>query len=220
MIQAAIIGDAARVAEFRRLVAEKPIQLIESQAEALPDGLRLCIDLNLDQHPERLQHYARHKGLTVMGCAVLRSLAEMAQGIEDMQCRLFGMNALPTFIHRELIEISLFRPADREAADLLLQELNLQTVWVEDQVGMVTPRIMAMIINESFFTQQEGTASGDDIDTAMKLGLNYPGGPMEWLARIGPALMLQLLEALQRNTGDPRYIVARKFRQYVQQQAG
>jgi 3-hydroxybutyryl-CoA dehydrogenase len=70
---------------------------------------------------------------------------------------------------------------------------------------MVTPRIIAMIINEAFYTVQEGTATKKDIDTAMKLGVNYPKGPFEFLEQIGVEYIYTMLEAIYNDTKEERY---------------
>ena len=54
---------------------------------------------------------------------------------------------------------------------------------VQDRTGMVMPRILCMLINEAAFALMENIASPSDIDTAMKLGTNYPFGPVEWADR-------------------------------------
>jgi 3-hydroxybutyryl-CoA dehydrogenase len=63
-----------------------------------------------------------------------------------------------------------------------------------------------MIINEAFLTLQEGTAERKDIDLAMKLGTNYPGGPFEWAEKWGLDEVARLLHRLQQSTGEPRYV--------------
>ena len=70
---------------------------------------------------------------------------------------------------------------------------------------MVSPRVICMIINEAYFTFEEGTASREDIDLAMKLGTNYPFGPFEWADKIGLANVCKLLKAVYEDTGDARY---------------
>ena len=59
--------------------------------------------------------------------------------------------------------------------------------------------------NEAYITAEEGTASREDIDLAMKLGTNYPFGPFEWAKRIGIANVLKLMDALYASTNDERY---------------
>jgi 3-hydroxybutyryl-CoA dehydrogenase len=70
---------------------------------------------------------------------------------------------------------------------------------------MVTPRVIFMIINEAYFTVQEGTARKADIDQGMKLGTNYPYGPFEWSELIGLQHVYELLEAVYEDTKDERY---------------
>ena len=79
---------------------------------------------------------------------------------------------------------------------------------VDDRVGMVTPRVIALIINEAFYTVQEGTATKKDIDLGMKLGTNYPNGPFEWCKKIGIQNIYELLEAMYEDTKDERYKIS------------
>ena len=64
-----------------------------------------------------------------------------------------------------------------------------------------------MIINEAFYTVQEGTAVAKDIDTAMKLGTNYPKGPFEFLKLMGIKNVYNALNAVYNDTHDERYKV-------------
>jgi 3-hydroxybutyryl-CoA dehydrogenase len=69
-----------------------------------------------------------------------------------------------------------------------------------------------MIINEAYYTLEEGTANRGDIDLAMKLGTNYPYGPFEWAQRIGIHHLVKLLDALHQDTHDERYKVCNLLR--------
>jgi 3-hydroxybutyryl-CoA dehydrogenase len=62
-----------------------------------------------------------------------------------------------------------------------------------------------MIINEAYYTVQEGTACRTDIDLGMKLGTAYPKGPFEWSEEIGIDHVYETLEALYQDTKDERY---------------
>ncbi len=79
-----------------------------------------------------------------------------------------------------------------------------------DIAGMITARILAAIINEAWYTWQEGVSSKEEIDTAMRLGTNYPLGPFEWGATIGLDRIVELLEVM--STTDPRYIPAESLK--------
>jgi 3-hydroxybutyryl-CoA dehydrogenase len=78
---------------------------------------------------------------------------------------------------------------------------------------MITARILAVLINEAWYTWQEGVSSKEEIDTAMRLGTNYPLGPFEWGARIGLDRIVGLLEVMSRT--DPRYIPADTLKKAV-----
>ena len=118
---------------------------------------------------------------------------------------LFGMNLLPTFVDRSLAEMTQLKNDGVSEMETIMNDLGWQVKWVESRVGMVTPRVVFMIINEAFFTVQEGTASREDIDTGMKLGTAYPKGPFEWMNEVGIENVYQSLEAIYNDTKDGRY---------------
>jgi 3-hydroxybutyryl-CoA dehydrogenase len=62
-----------------------------------------------------------------------------------------------------------------------------------------------MIINEAYFTLEEGTANREDIDKGMKLGTAYPFGPFEWSQLVGIDVVYETLLAIKTDTGDERY---------------
>jgi 3-hydroxybutyryl-CoA dehydrogenase len=106
------------------------------------------------------------------------------------------------------LEVSVLKEDDTALLKRFCQQLNTEFLLVDDRVGMVTPRIICMIINEAYCTVQEGTASRADIDLAMKLGTNYPFGPFEWCARIGLKNVYELLEAIYEDSKDERYKIS------------
>jgi 3-hydroxybutyryl-CoA dehydrogenase len=117
---------------------------------------------------------------------------------------VFGFCGLPGFFNRDIMEVTC---DDKQSGTLsaIAEKLNIKYIRVKDQVGMVTPRVVAMIINEAFETLQNDVASKADIDLSMKLGTNYPFGPFEWAERIGVDKLQKLLLAIQQETGDSRY---------------
>ncbi len=166
----------------------------------------VVFDMLLEDQAFLLSTYAGLQGKVVVGGAVKRNLASMAASIsQPMLCHLIGMNAHPTFINRDKIEISVFNQSSKPVMENILSNLDWDCQWVADRVGMVSPRLVYAVINEGFFTSQEGTASPDEIDEAMKLGVNYPQGPFEWLSKIGVRYVYETLEALQADTHDGRY---------------
>ena len=80
--------------------------------------------------------------------------------------------------------------------------MGKETVLVRDSAGFVTSRINAMIGNEAFLMLEEGVASAQDIDKALKLGLNHPMGPFELVDLVGLDTRLAVLEFLHRSLGE------------------
>lgn len=168
----------------------------------------VIFDLKFDEKPDQLKYYASLKGIPVFVCAVKQSLAQAVHLLSRKpECFLIGMNAFPGFINKDLAEISLYDEHRKEDLDKLMKSFAWDYKLVQDRVGMVTPRIICMIINEAFYTLQEGTATQEDIDISMKLGTNYPFGPFEWAHRIGLKHVYETLEAIYQDTHDERYKV-------------
>ena len=95
-----------------------------------------------------------------------------------------------------------------EAADEatgLLQAAGLTVYVVGDTPGLVVTRTVAMLVNGAVDAWHKGVASAADIDTAMRLGTNYPLGPLAWGDRWGPGTILSVLDAIQAWYGEDRY---------------
>jgi 3-hydroxybutyryl-CoA dehydrogenase len=92
-----------------------------------------------------------------------------------------------------------------DAVKVWLEARGFGVAVVGDSVGFVAPRLIAMIANLGCEMAQIGVASPADIDMGLKLGLNYPKGPLEFGAWLGPRRALALLEGLQAITGSDRY---------------
>jgi len=86
-----------------------------------------------------------------------------------------------------------------------LQQQGKRVLQVADYPGLLIWRTVAMIVNEALDALQKGVASEQDIDTAMRLGVNYPRGPLAWGEQLGWQRLLILLENLQRHYGEERY---------------
>ncbi len=80
--------------------------------------------------------------------------------------------------------------------------MGKEVVVVKETPGFITSRINAMIGNEAFYMLQEGIASPEDIDKALKLGLNHPMGPFEMVDLVGLDTRLHILEYLHKTLGE------------------
>lgn len=85
------------------------------------------------------------------------------------------------------------------------QQQGKNVLLVADYPGLLVWRTVAMLVNEALDAVQKGVASPADIDTAMRLGVNYPHGPLAWGEKLGWPRVLRLLENLQQHYGEERY---------------
>jgi 3-hydroxybutyryl-CoA dehydrogenase len=95
-----------------------------------------------------------------------------------------------------------------------LMALGFLPLPLADVPGLVVARTVAMLINEGADAALQGVCSPDDADAAMKLGVNYPAGPFEWLARWGGASAVAVLEALDHIYRGERYRVSPWLRRH------
>lgn len=168
----------------------------------------LVFDFLISKLPDGIDIYAG-TDITVFLNTCTKTLAELTRNGHAPRSRtIFGFDGFPTLLNRELLEVSLLNTADTALLEQRCQQLNTAYAIVDDRVGLVTPRVICMIINEAYYTLQEGTASRDDIDLAMKLGTNYPYGPFEWCERIGLSNVYDLLAAVYADTRDERYKIS------------
>lgn len=168
-------------------------QLSELPSGSSPDA---CIDLLFDGTKERVMQLGALKCRSTVINAVTATLDETDQ-------QFIRINAWPGFLRRELIEAAAI-DADRAAAEHLFSLLGKKTEWVPDICGFISARVVATIINEAFFALEEKISTEKEIDTAMKLGTNYPLGPFEWAEKIGIKQVYTLLYRLA--AGESRYV--------------
>ena len=118
----------------------------------------------------------------------------------------------------KLVEIIRGMATSQETFDAV-KELSVaigkEPVEVEEAPGFVVNRILIPMINEASFIFQEGIASVEDIDTAMKYGANHPMGPLALGDLIGLDVCLAIMDVLYNETGDTKYRSSSILRKYV-----
>lgn len=201
-----VIGDAENLAECEQKFGaghEYILATDHRDAEKLVSTHQLVFDFIIDEEPYQIEIY-NGKNVPVFINSAKISLGELIYP-SGVKGTFFGFNGLPTFISAPELETSVLTADDEEKLRAICQELQTGFHVVQDRVGLVTPRIICMIINEAYYTLQEKTATREDIDEAMKLGTNYPFGPFEWCQRLGLKHVYEILEALFDDTKDDRY---------------
>jgi 3-hydroxybutyryl-CoA dehydrogenase len=120
----------------------------------------------------------------------------VAETLNAIQAPFIRINAWAGFFKREIVEACATDDFFKKKVEIIFTALNKKIEWLPDTVGFITPRIIAMIINEAYYALGDGVSTKEEIDTAMKLGTNYPYGPFEWAELIGLKNIEKLLNNL------------------------
>jgi 3-hydroxybutyryl-CoA dehydrogenase len=230
-----IMGEGPLVGEYAELCSSRGIHVTVrwddpaapgtlsrkyKSASAPPKGTAFAIELtNLDLDRKRtnirLLDGALPPGIPILTSSVTVSATEQAGWISD-RSRLIGIGALPSLSSRPLVEVAptIYSPAATvDAIARLFRALGKDIEIVQDRVGLVFPRVICRMINEAAFALAEEVSTPSDMDTAVRLALSHPRGPIEWTERLGLSQVAAVLAALERETGDPRYRTAPLLRQ-------
>ena len=148
------------------------------------------IDLSFEYSRERITKLA-----TLLPKPVL--LSSVVETLDRIHPEFIRINGWPGFLKGNCLEAAA-NEGMRERAEKLFGD---QMIFVKDEPGFVSARIVAMIINEAYFTWEAGISTKDEIDLAMKLGTGYPFGPFEWASLIGEERVALLLNTLAKGNG-------------------
>jgi 3-hydroxybutyryl-CoA dehydrogenase len=132
------------------------------------------------------------------------SLTEIAS-VTYRPRKIVGMHFFNPVHKMKLLEIVRALETDDDTLATAVNvghRMGKEVVVIKESPGFVTSRINAMIGNEAFYMLQEGIASAEDIDKALKLGLNHPMGPFELVDLVGLDTRLHILEYLHKTLGE------------------
>ena len=185
-----VITNDALKAELLQQGMPDDVQ-VEWQHEIAPVvGADAYVDLLFIQSEERINKLtALQPSVIIINCVEV-TLSELPAGF----IRLNGWNS---FLKRPIAEMA-GNGENKIIAEKIISCFNKTTEWVADVPGFITARVISTIINEAYFTLAEKVSTKDEIDTAMKLGTNYPFGPFEWSEKIGLKNIYGLLLLLSK----------------------
>lgn len=166
--------------------------------EAAPEDIRLKLDLF-----GRMDRICKPEAILATNTSSL-SVTEMAAATARAP-RVVGMHFFNPVHRMRLVEIVRALETAPETIETVLavaRRMGKETVVIRESPGFVTTRVNALIGNEAFRMLQEGVAPPEDIDRALKLGLNHPMGPFELVDLVGLDTRLAILEFLQRALGE------------------
>lgn len=132
------------------------------------------------------------------------SVTEIAS-VTYRAAKCVGMHFFNPVHKMKLLEIVRALETDEETLTAAVEVgrcMGKEVVVIKEAPGFITSRINAMIGNEAFYMLQEGVASAQDIDKALKLGLNHPMGPFEMIDLVGLDTRLHILEYLHKSLGE------------------
>lgn len=207
-------GDAAAA-----LARIEPVTELESAVagadfvvEAIPEDLALKLELF-----EALDRRCREEVVLASNTSAL-SVTEIATATERPG-RVVGMHFFNPVPKMKLVEI--VRALDTSEATIattaeVARRMGKETVLVKESPGFITSRVNAMIGNEAFLMLEQGIASAEDIDKALKLGLNHPMGPFEMVDLVGLDTRLAVLQFLHKSLGE-KYRPADLMLRYVKE---
>ncbi|HTC66584.1 MAG TPA: 3-hydroxyacyl-CoA dehydrogenase NAD-binding domain-containing protein [Candidatus Acidoferrum sp.] len=133
--------------------------------------------------------------------------------------RCIGMhffNPVPKMKLIELVKTPLTSQKTVDVCTEVGRRMGKEVVLVQESPGFITTRVNALIGNEAFAMLEAGIASAEDIDKALKLGLNHPMGPFELVDLVGLDVRLNILEYLHQTLGE-KYRPNRLLKKYVQE---
>ena len=202
-----IVGEASDFLECKQKFGDLHAYSLAGDYHEVEERIakqEVIFDFTISQDSERINLYSGYPACTIFVDAAKTGLKKLTGKSAALQ-HVFGFAGMPTFLNRNIFEVCLPGDGQREHLAKVCQKLKTSFQVVEDNVGLVTPRVICMIINEAYYTVEEGTATREDIDTAMKLGTNYPFGPFEWCQKIGIHHVCELLDAVYKDSTDERY---------------
>ena len=176
------------------------IYWVSSPAQISLDA-EVILDLLFDENPDHLSVLQSLPSQLIMINSVVDTLKET----DSSFVRINGWNG---FLEKNSIEAA-GNDQNKERASQALAVFNKSIEWIADIPGFISPRVISMIINEAFLALQEGVSTKNEINTAMKLGTNYPLGPFEWVEKVGGDKVKHLLNRLASQDG--KYTPAENF---------
>ena len=191
--------------QFKELVANgqesdlEITRLNELPHDAGETYYEAIIDLEFVNAPERI------KALKNLGAALV-IINCVEHSLTETDASFIRINGWKTFLKAPVIEAAFINQQAKEKAEEFFLFINKKITWLPDEPGLVSARVISMIINEAFLALSENLSTKQEIDTAMKLGTGYPKGPFEWAESIGVEKVESLLKKLAEK--EPKYAPA------------
>ncbi|WP_373191360.1 3-hydroxybutyryl-CoA dehydrogenase [Halomonas sp.] len=207
-------GLGKRVAKEKLSDADREAALARLDTTTTLDALQDC-EVIIEAAPEQPEIKEKlfrdlsrlsHDAILASNTSSL-SLTRLA-AVSERPERVVGMhffNPVPVLKLVEVIRAEQTSDATVARIESLAKALGKTAVPVGDSPGFAVNRLLVPMINEAAFLVQEGAATAEAVDEAMKLGAAHPMGPLALGDLIGLDVCLAIMEVLQAGFGDPKY---------------
>lgn len=223
-MKVAIAGEMPFVGEIGRICQTAGHDVVAYLVEDFPSAVQsgwqmpdaVSADIAIEVHNESahakeeliraLSAFVPQETL-ILTSAMPTSTTQAASWVPNPQ-RVVGFGLVPPILPNSLVELAPALQTDsaylQKAIDFW-QGINMEPVQVADGPGLVRARTVCCLINEAASALLEDVATPADIDLAMKLGTNYPHGPLAWADQIGLDAVLGTMVGLYEEWGEDRY---------------
>src|SRR5580692_2664609 len=202
--------DAASKLISTSHVVDEAIRDAELIIEAVPEELEMKLELFTI-----FDKFARPNAIFASNTSSL-SISDFSDIVlhRDRCIGLHFFNPVPKMRLVEIVRTAYTSDETLATCCAVAQRMQKEFVVVQEAPGFITSRINALIGNEAFAMLEVGIASAEDIDKAIKLGLNHPMGPFEMVDLVGLDVRLRILEYLHSTLGE-KYRPNKLLKQYV-----
>jgi 3-hydroxybutyryl-CoA dehydrogenase len=201
-VQRGKVGTAARDGALALLETSSSVEDVCREAdfliEAVPEEMELKLELFT-----LFDKFARPNAVLASNTSSL-SVAEMAEMTyrPELCVGMHFFNPVPKMRLIEIVKAPKTSDGTIETCREVGRRMGKDVVVVKESPGFITTRVNALIGNEAFAMLEAGIASAEDIDKALKLGLNHPMGPFELVDLVGLDVRLSILEYLHSTLGE------------------
>lgn len=213
-VQRGKVEPAACDAALKRIETARSVQDASREADFLIEAVPEEMELKLEIFT-LFDKFAKPNAILASNTSSL-SIAEMAAMTyrPELCVGMHFFNPVPKMRLIEMVRAP--KTSDETVATCreVGRRMGKEVVVVKESPGFVTSRVNALIGNEAFAMLEAGIASAEDIDKALKLGLNHPMGPFELVDLVGLDVRLSILEYLQQTLGE-KYRPSPLLRKYV-----
>jgi len=182
--------------------------IIEAITEDVPTKEKLFRDLDAKVGPNTILA-TNTSSISITRLAAVTKRPEKVIGMHFF-------NPVPVMKLLEVIRAVQTDDATYQTACAVGEKLGKKVVTAKDSAAFIVNRTLLPFLNEAVFTLYEGVGTAEDIDSAVKMGLNHPMGPLELCDFVGLDTLLAVLDVMFKEFGDTKYRACPLLRKYVE----